>query len=276
MGQTLVLYARITPSNAEKGREVTWSSSDNSIATVEEGKVITLKAGVVTIKAKIPNGSEATCQITIEDVAPIIKDADTYEEYSFCNYLNMTVNETRLLKANTAVTYSSTNRSVAYVDGSGQLKAVGLGACTIKATNSNGAYSSFEVRVYDCAVSNNNRYTIKNYEASYDENSGAYVKGDVISMLEATINNTSFKKGKLLNINCDVEKIEGEFEDPMYITFEIYDNDHNLLCKRMVIITEYLLFGQKINTDVVIDLSNYYQTNYNYNFSLKIVDTNGI
>ncbi len=48
-----------------KSQEIEWSSSDESIAKVENGKVTGNKAGTVTIKAKA-NGVEATCEVTVK------------------------------------------------------------------------------------------------------------------------------------------------------------------------------------------------------------------
>lgn len=48
-----------------KDQTVEWSSSDDGIATVDDGTISAKKAGIVTITAKA-NGVEATCQITVK------------------------------------------------------------------------------------------------------------------------------------------------------------------------------------------------------------------
>lgn len=73
------LIATITPSDLV-GKEVEWSSSDPSIATVDEyGKVTALKAGQTVITAKvIENKETASCTITVQsDFASrlILKDS---------------------------------------------------------------------------------------------------------------------------------------------------------------------------------------------------------
>ena len=52
---------------------VTWTSSDNTVATVENGVVTALAAGTVTITATSLDGGEATCTITINATAVVTK-----------------------------------------------------------------------------------------------------------------------------------------------------------------------------------------------------------
>ncbi|QLY78054.1 Ig-like domain-containing protein [Clostridium intestinale] len=67
VGQAEDLIAIVKPDNAEN-KKVTWTSSDESIATVDEnGKVTAIKAGNTTITAKTTDGSNltATCAVTV-------------------------------------------------------------------------------------------------------------------------------------------------------------------------------------------------------------------
>ena len=65
--QTLQLSAALTPSNATSS--ITWSSSDESIATVSGGGLVTTKvAGYATITATA-NGHSATCALTVVEPA---------------------------------------------------------------------------------------------------------------------------------------------------------------------------------------------------------------
>ena len=63
VGETVTLSATVNPSNASD-KTVTWSSSDVSIAAVDDGIVKALKIGTATIKAKAGDKT-ATCSITI-------------------------------------------------------------------------------------------------------------------------------------------------------------------------------------------------------------------
>lgn len=72
VGNTMVLKAKIYPKNATiKG--LSWSSSDNSIATVDStGRIHGIAAGVVKIRAKAQDGSgkSAVCLLTVMDPVP--------------------------------------------------------------------------------------------------------------------------------------------------------------------------------------------------------------
>ncbi len=272
IGQSTLLTYTINPSNSQRGKDVVWSSRDENVATVNDGRVVGIAPGTCYIDATLENGFVASCQITVNDVSPIIKDAETYEEYSYCTYLNLTVNETRRLKSNTIVAYSSTDQNVAFVDSDGVLRAVGIGNCTIKATNSSNGIASFEVRVFDCSISFEEKYEIENYYHTYNDSLNEYQKGEITSTIEVSIKNYSFDGGKLLKMSCDIKKITGEFETPICIVFEIRDSNGNLLCKKFERIDEYILFGQTINTEVEIDLSNYYLTDYSHCFSVIATD----
>ena len=73
VGESLLLIATITPKESEN-KDLVWSSSDNSIATVNQfGEVEALKEGSVTITATLEGGASASCSITIsksESVTP--------------------------------------------------------------------------------------------------------------------------------------------------------------------------------------------------------------
>lgn len=67
-GSTTQLTAELTPENATS--EVAWSSSDTSIATVDESGVVTgVKAGTATITARVNETIFDTCEVTITNPA---------------------------------------------------------------------------------------------------------------------------------------------------------------------------------------------------------------
>ena len=65
VGATVTLTATVTPDNATD-KTVTWSSSDNGVATVAGGLVTGVAAGSATITAKAGDKT-ATCVITVAE-----------------------------------------------------------------------------------------------------------------------------------------------------------------------------------------------------------------
>jgi len=63
VGDTQNLYPEILPSDAET--YLLWWSSDNNVATVENGYVSALATGRCRITAKTDNGLEASCEVTV-------------------------------------------------------------------------------------------------------------------------------------------------------------------------------------------------------------------
>ncbi|HGF7794850.1 Ig-like domain-containing protein [Enterococcus faecium] len=65
-GANETLTATVLPANATN-KNVTWSSSDSTIATVDtKGKVVAVKAGTATITVKTVDGDKsADCELTV-------------------------------------------------------------------------------------------------------------------------------------------------------------------------------------------------------------------
>lgn len=66
VGQNSTLVATINPSNATN-KSVTWTSSNNSVATVADGKITALAAGTTTITATA-DGKSASCTVTVTKI----------------------------------------------------------------------------------------------------------------------------------------------------------------------------------------------------------------
>ena len=67
-GETVTLKATVNPENASD-KKITWSTSDASVATVNDGVVAALKVGAATITATVGDKT-ADCVITVE-VTPV-------------------------------------------------------------------------------------------------------------------------------------------------------------------------------------------------------------
>ncbi len=65
VGQTRTLTATVTPDNATD-KTVTWTSSNDKVATVVDGTVAAVGEGTATITATAANGKKDTCKVTVK------------------------------------------------------------------------------------------------------------------------------------------------------------------------------------------------------------------
>ncbi len=138
----LSLVATVTPTTVAN-KAVTWTSSDNAIATVDQnGKVTAKSKGNVTITAtsKQEGSVFANCVITVtktEVVAPtpvITLNKTTAEiDLNEVNSLQLTADVTPNNVANKSVTWTSSNQNIATVDASGFVSIKDAGTVTITA-----------------------------------------------------------------------------------------------------------------------------------------------
>ena len=78
-GETTTLVATVAPDDATV-KMVAWSTSDEAIATVDNGVVTAVAAGTATITAKAGD-KEATCVVTVEkkeEPLPVVADGEYY------------------------------------------------------------------------------------------------------------------------------------------------------------------------------------------------------
>lgn len=139
--ETLTLKATIKPSNATD-KTVKWSSSNKKVATVSSKGVVTpVGKGTATITAKSENGLKATCRVTVYQIVTGVKLSETASVYA---------GEKLTLKASVvpsdaneqAVTWSSSNASVAKVSTKGVVTGVKAGTVTVTVKTKEGGYTA--------------------------------------------------------------------------------------------------------------------------------------
>ena len=146
-GESFPLTAEISPGSAIMRNGVTWTSSDDSVAIVDgEGSVTALRTGTCTITATTGNGKTASCAVTVA--------VEPYALYLSESYLVLERDESRRLEAElypegamSAITWTSSDESVATVDPNGTVTALNSGICTVTASASNGARAACSVTV---------------------------------------------------------------------------------------------------------------------------------
>ena len=158
-GETAQLTLTIKPDNYPN-KDVTWSSSNEATATVDEnGLVTTHEVGTVTITATLKSDPSISSSVTIV-VNPIKVSKITVNGYGK-DYLvkDDTVTLTTTVEpsdaANKSIVWSSSNEEVATVDQNGKVTAVGQGTVSIKAMNDDsGVYGEQVITVYDNTPAN--------------------------------------------------------------------------------------------------------------------------
>jgi uncharacterized protein (TIGR02145 family) len=141
VGDNLVLTATVFPDSATN-KIVTWTSSDTTVAKVNEGIVTTLKVGTANIIVTTQDGNKtATCALTVVAAAIPVTHVTlntAIDTLVVGNTLNLTATVFPEDATNKAVTWSSSNTDVATVNATGRVSAVSAGAATITVTTQDG------------------------------------------------------------------------------------------------------------------------------------------
>jgi len=138
------ISATINPDNAND-KTLSWTSSDERIATVDEnGNVTAIAKGEVTITAKANGGSnvEATCLVTV--LQPVT--GVSFAQESGLVIINQTKQLAAIIEpanaSNTTVEWFSENEEIATVDENGLITGVAVGSTTITVTTYDGNKSA--------------------------------------------------------------------------------------------------------------------------------------
>lgn len=171
-------------------KEVTWSSSNNSIAIINKstGQVTAVGEGKVTITATAKNGKEATAQVEVvradgrEYLKPVISPNSDF---------TINVGDTYQLNCENGipVEWSSTDETVAIVDSNGVVKGIGGGDALIYAKSKDSMVSSVKVTVKGAPAKKKSGGTTTNKTgnvATDNGNSSSTVNEEVPSTGEAS------------------------------------------------------------------------------------------
>lgn len=149
VGETTTLTATVSPADA-KNKNVIWSTSDASVATVANGVVTAVAVGTATITVTTEDGGfTATCDVTVNPVAVTGVSLNQTE-------LTLVEGKTATLiatvapdnAANKNITWSTSDAAVATVN-NGTVTAVAAGTATITVTTEDGSFTA------TCAVTVN-------------------------------------------------------------------------------------------------------------------------
>ncbi|MEE1056842.1 MAG: Ig-like domain-containing protein [Acutalibacteraceae bacterium] len=147
IGQPLKLNATLVPNDdTVTETKLTWSSDNESVATVKDGLVTATGEGVAVITCTTVNDITAQCVVT---VTPVVKAEEIYLDYIGYDFDGPQTQSVPLTATvypdnttNSAVSWHSTDENVAVVDAEGNITAVGDGECEIICTTTDGTYLS--------------------------------------------------------------------------------------------------------------------------------------
>ena len=144
------LSATLTPAAGETAcaGSVTWSSDDKSVATVnaQTGEVTGKGTGTAVITAKAYNGVKATCKVKVKKAPTKVTLSPDALKLSAGG---MAFSLKAALPSGTAgeIRYTSSNNSVAAVDGTGRITTVNPGSAVITAETYNGHQATCSLTV---------------------------------------------------------------------------------------------------------------------------------
>ena len=140
-GQSLQLEATVSPEFANN-KAIEWSSSNEAVATVsKEGKVTAISKGTTIITANSTDGSQvsASCDVNVVKLVSGIVLSETEMTLNEGESVALIASVTPELADNKAVTWTSSNESVATVDEDGVITAHIQGNAIITAKSTDGS-----------------------------------------------------------------------------------------------------------------------------------------
>ena len=180
-GKTAQLTATVKPDNATN-KNVTWTSNNTDVATVVGGTVTAVAPGTATITVTTADGGEtATCVVTVT-AATVPVTGVTLSQTQASLYYNRTPNTLALTATvapdnatNQAVTWTSSDSTVATVDQNGVVTAVACGTAVITAAAADGSGASASCTV---TVSSYLPPANPNYRITVEATQGGAVTAD--------------------------------------------------------------------------------------------------
>ena len=147
VGDTFTITATVKPEDAFN-RTVTWSSSDPSIATVDEnGTVTAIAKGEAIITAESADGVKAECKVTVEKKVAAIELSESEKTVFVGDTFTITATVKPEDAFNRTVTWSSSDPSIATVDENGTVTAIAKGEAIITAESADGVKAECKVTV---------------------------------------------------------------------------------------------------------------------------------
>lgn len=150
IGDKFRLTAKVLPDNASN-KELKWVSSNTSVVTVEDGLLTAVGGGEAAILVQsVDSGVTYMCNVKVyQPVTSVTISTTTMEVRKGTEFwLNATANPSNA--DNPAITWTSSNQTVATVDANGKVTTIAAGEVTITATSvDTGVFASCKVTVLE-------------------------------------------------------------------------------------------------------------------------------
>lgn len=249
IGKTTKLSVNVLPENATD-KSVTWKSSDTKIAKVaSDGTITGISEGKVTITAKSNDGGISDkCTVTVKRIVPeSIKLNVTSISLKVGKDYDLVATVLPENTTNKKVIWKSTNETVAYVDQTGYVYAMGAGTAYVSATTADGGLTA------KCKVTAKNVVPTKVAlnKTSLSLTAGkTYQLKETISPSNATITAVTWKSSNTKVATVDKNgKVKGVLKGTATITVTTKDGNKTATCK--VTVKNVVPTGVKLNTSSV-------------------------
>lgn len=133
IGESKQISAKILPENVDN-KTITWTSSDNAVATVKDGRIQGVAAGTAIITAAASNGVSAQVEISVQEIVAEKIEIEGPDEVVIGDEAQL---QAIVSPSNTTypeVIWTSSDANIAEVSPEGMLTTVGVGEVTISAT----------------------------------------------------------------------------------------------------------------------------------------------
>ena len=206
-GSTYKLTATVLPENTTDSKNVSWSSNNEAVATVDaNGNVTAKRAGTAVITATSTNGKTAGCTVTVSKKEIPITEISLDKSSATLTEGETTTLTATVLPENTtdskSVSWSSSNSEVATVDANGTVTAKRAGTAVITATSTNGKTAGCTVTV--------SKKEIPITEISLDKSSATLTEGETTTLTATVLpeNTTDSKNVSWRSSNSEVATVD--------------------------------------------------------------------
>lgn len=236
-GQTLQLsVSSVTPSDAST--DVTWTSSNTSVATVSSTGLVTGKAKsstpvTITATSALDTSVKATCSVTVTEPTPVnltsisVSAGSTTLGLNKTTTVSVTTNPSYIYPA-ASISFTSSNTSIATVDNSsGLVTGKAVGEATITATATQG--SIIKTASVKITVSESTETTYTKVTSALSDYSGDYllVAESANKALDGSVALTKSNSGNQFAVTISNNSITGDY-DAKKFTLEKNGSNYSL------------------------------------------------